>query len=219
MKEKLLNALEWFYKSFIWLFIVLLGLDILTKQIILHCDAVEGTVISNWGFVHISYVLNKNAAFGIGADNPDVSRTIYLIVASLVSIGLVTYLIMKRKEMKLFIRACLVLVITGAIGNMIDRIFYGSIEYGTSRLFTGSVVDWIDFYWFWSFNFNIADCCIVIAAFMLVIYVIVAEVKDLIARRNAEVAQENNAKSIEQSINEDENDVDNDVDNDSDSSN
>lgn len=186
MKEKLLNALEWFYKSFIWLFIVLLGLDILTKQIILHCDAVEGTVISNWGFVHISYVLNKNAAFGIGADNPDVSRTIYLIVASLVSIGLVTYLIMKRKEMKLFIRACLVLVITGAIGNMIDRIFYGSIEYGTSRLFTGSVVDWIDFYWFWPFVFNIADCCIVIAAFMLIIYIIVSEVKEMLERRKAE---------------------------------
>ena len=186
MKEKLLNALEWFYKSFIWLFVVLLGLDILTKQIILHCDAVEGTVISNWGFVHISYVLNKNAAFGIGADNPDVSRTIYLIVASLVSIGLVTYLIMKRKEMKLFIRACLVLVVTGAIGNMIDRIFYGSIEYGTSSLFSGSVVDWIDFYWFWPFVFNIADCCIVIAAFMLIIYIIVSEVKEMLERRKAE---------------------------------
>ena len=186
MKEKIINGLKWFYKSFIWLFIVLLGIDILTKQIILHSGFSEGNIVSDWKFVHISYVLNTNAAFGIGASNPDVSRTIYLVVASLVSIGLIVYLILKRKEMKLFIRACLVLVVTGAIGNMIDRIFYGPMEYGTSSLFTGSVVDWIDFYWFWPFVFNIADCCIVIAAFMLVIYIIVGEVKEMLERRKAE---------------------------------
>ena len=205
MKEKLINALKWFYKSFIWLFVVLLGLDILTKQIILHCGAEEGSVISNWGFVHISYVLNKNAAFGIGADNPDVSRTIYLIVATLVSIGLTVYLIMKRKDMKLFIRACLVLVVTGAIGNMIDRIFYGPIEYGKARLFAGSVVDWIDFYWFWPFVFNIADCCIVIAAFMLIIYIIVTEVKEMLERRKAENVQVKTLSKSEQERLEEEN--------------
>ena len=187
MKEKLLSALKWFYRSFIWLFIVLLALDIITKQIILSFHQEAGSLISDWGFVHISYVLNTNAAFGLGANNPDVSRTIYLIVATLVSIGLVTYLIVKRKETKLFVRATLVMVVTGALGNVIDRVFYGPIEYGTNSLFTGSVVDWIDFYWFWPFVFNIADCCIVIAAFMLIIYVIIGEVKDVKARRQAEV--------------------------------
>ena len=131
--------------------------------------------------------VNENAAFGIGASDPNVSRTIYLIVASLVTIGLVAYLIWKRKGMKLYIRACLVLIVAGALGNMIDRIFYGPLEYADATgLFTGAVVDWIDFYWFWSFNFNIADSCIVVAAFMLIIYIIVTEVKDVIARRKAE---------------------------------
>ena len=189
MKQKILKGLKWFYRSFIWLFIVLLALDIVTKQIILSFNQTPGTVISDWKFVHISYVLNTNAAFGLGADNPDVSRTIYLIAATVVSIGLVIYLITKRKDMNLLIRASLVMVVTGAFGNMIDRIFYGPIEYGVDRLFAGSVVDWIDFYWFWPFVFNIADCCIVIAAFMLVIYVIVVEVKELIARRKAEQAE------------------------------
>ena len=190
MKEKLLSALKWFYKSFIWLFIVLLGLDILSKQLILAAGALPGTTIADWGIVRISYVLNENAAFGIGASDPTVSRTIYLIVATLVSAGLVFYMIWKRKEMKLFIRACLVLIVTGALGNMIDRIFYGPLEYADATgLFSGSVVDWIDFYWFWSFNFNIADCCIVIAAFMLIIYIIVIEVKEMIAKRKAEPAE------------------------------
>ena len=209
MKEKILFALKWFYKSFIWLFIVLLGLDILSKQLILAAGAVPGTTIADWGIVRISYVLNENAAFGIGASNPDVSRTIYLIVATLVSAGIIFYLIWKRKETKLFIRACLVLVVTGAIGNMIDRIFYGPLEYADATgLFSGSVVDWIDFYWFWSFNFNVADCCIVIAAFMLIIYVIVVEVKEMIAKRNAEVTMEKDAEKLEKEDEIDSDDVD-----------
>ena len=206
MKEKLLSALKWFYKSFIWLFIVLLGLDILSKQLILAAGALPGTTIADWGIVRISYVLNENAAFGIGASDPTVSRTIYLIVATLVSAGLVFYMIWKRKEMKLYIRACLVLIVTGALGNMIDRIFYGPLEYaGATGLFSGSVVDWIDFYWFWSFNFNIADCCIVIAAFMLIIYIIVTEVKEMIAKRNAEIAMEKDLPYEEKQEENDEN--------------
>ena len=206
MKEKLLSALKWFYKSFIWLFIVLLGLDILSKQLILAAGALPGTTIADWGIVRISYVLNENAAFGIGASDPTVSRTIYLIVATLVSAGLVFYMVWKRKEMKLFIRACLVLIVTGALGNMIDRIFYGPLEYADATgLFSGSVVDWIDFYWFWSFNFNIADCCIVIAAFMLIIYIIVTEVKEMIAKRNAEIAMEKDLPEEEKKEETDEN--------------
>ena len=206
MKEKLLSALKWFYKSFIWLFIVLLGLDILSKQLILAAGALPGTTIADWSIVRISYVLNENAAFGIGLKKPEDSRLVYLIVATLVSTGLVFYMIWKRKEMKLFIRACLVLIVTGALGNMIDRIFYGPLEYADATgLFSGSVVDWIDFYWFWSFNFNIADCCIVIAAFMLIIYIIVTEVKEMIAKRNAEIAMEKDLPEEENKEETDEN--------------
>ena len=179
MKEKLLNGLKWLFKSYIWLGVLLLAIDIITKQIIMHSGVTPPGIVAKWGFVNITYVLNTKAAFGIGADNPDVSRTIYLIVATLISAGLITYLILKRKDMKLFIRAALIMVVTGAIGNMIDRIFYGSLQ-GGRALFGGAVVDWIDFYWIpgWVWNFNIADSCIVVAAFMLIIYIIVIEVKD-----------------------------------------
>ena len=178
MKEKLIKYLKVFYQSFIWLFIVLLAIDIITKQIIMNSGVSAPGLIADWVFVRISYVQNPNAAFGLGADNPVVSRVIYLIVASIVSIGLITYLITKRKETKLYIRACLVLIVTGAIGNMIDRIFYAKSDY--------CVVDWIDFYWFWPFVFNIADSCIVVSAFMLIIYMIVGEVKEMMAKRQRE---------------------------------
>lgn len=188
MKEKFINASKWLFRSFIWLFVILLAVDIVTKQIIIHSGVEPYSQVADWGFVHINYVLNYNAAFGLGASDHTVSRIIYLVVASIVSVGLITYLIVKRKDMKLFIRACLVLIITGAIGNMIDRIFYAPYY---------AVVDWIDFYWFWSYNFNIADCCIVIAAFMLIIYLIVTEVKEMIARRNAEVKMVKDNKTEE----------------------
>ncbi|MBQ6731029.1 MAG: signal peptidase II [Bacilli bacterium] len=188
MKKKIIQGLKWFFRSYIWLGVVLLGLDIFTKQLMMHLPNDNG-LIANWGFVHISFTLNEGAAFGIGTGNPVANRIIYLVVATLISAGLTTYLVLKRKDMKLYIRACLIMVITGAVGNMIDRIFYGPLQ-GEVGLFTGKVVDWIDFYWFWGYIFNIADCCIVIAAFMLIIYVIVGEVKDAIARRNAEVSNE-----------------------------
>ena len=188
MKEKLLNALKKIYRSYIWLGVLLLVIDIITKQIIMHSgiEPNSGKLVANWGFVHINYILNPNAAFGIGVSNEDLSRAIYLIVATLISAGIITYLVMKRKETKLYVRACLILVITGAVGNMIDRIFYGPLQGAKNPLFSGMVVDWIDFYWFWGYIFNIADCCIVIAAFMLIIYIIVLEVKDYMAKRKVE---------------------------------
>ena len=197
MKEKLLNGLKWLFKSYIWLGVLLLAIDIITKQIIMHSGVTPPGIVAKWGFVNITYVLNTKAAFGIGADNPDVSRTIYLIVATLISAGLITYLILKRKDMKLFIRAALIMVVTGAIGNMIDRIFYGGLQ-GGRALFGGAVVDWIDFYWIpgWVWNFNIADSCIVVAAFMLIIYIIVIEVKDYREKNKNKVKTVNDPQKV-----------------------
>jgi len=198
MKEKLLSGLKWFYKSYIWLGVLLLAIDIITKQIVMHSGVTPPGIVAKWGFVNITYVLNTKAAFGIGADNPDVSRTIYLIVATLISAGLITYLILKRKDTKLFIKASLIMVITGAIGNMIDRIFYGGLQ-GGRALFGGAVVDWIDFSCilpFWVWNFNIADSCIVVAAFMLIVYIIVAEVKDYREKNKNKVKTVNDGQKV-----------------------
>ena len=195
MKENLLKGLKWFYQSFIWLAVLLLAIDIITKQVIMASGMTAPALIADWGFVHISYVLNPNAAFGFGTGNEVANRIIYLIVATLISAGLITYLILKRKETKLFVRAALVMVVTGAIGNMIDRVFYGPLQ-GKTGLFSGKVVDWIDFHWFWPYVFNIADCCIVIAAFMLIIYIIVAEVKDYREKNKNKVKTVNDGQKV-----------------------
>ena len=74
MKEKLLFGLKWFFNSFIWLGILLLAIDIVTKQIIMHSGVTAPGIVAEWGFVNITYIQNPNAAFGLGASDPALSR-------------------------------------------------------------------------------------------------------------------------------------------------
>ena len=178
MKEKLTKVLKWFLDSYIWLFVILLALDIVTKNIIVHYGpklAIEPVVLIP-NFLRISYTINQNVAFGMSLGSPLANRIVFSIVALLVSIGLVVYMVMKWDKLRKLYRAIMMMILTGAIGNVIDRLFY-SAEYLNAGGAQG-VVDWIDFYGIWQFNFNIADCAVVIAAFIMIITMIVLEVKD-----------------------------------------
>ena len=58
----------------------------------------------------------------------------------------------------MFINICLLLVVAGGIGNVIDRIMYGYVVDFIEPLFVDFAV------------FNFADCCITVGAFMLIGY-------------------------------------------------
>lgn len=147
----------------------MLALDITTKLLVSKYINVGDSIVLIPGFLRISHVLNFKAAFGIGVGKEIVDRIIYIVIASIAAIGLTTYFIVRYNKTKPFVRGCLMLILTGAIGNLIDRLFYGP-EY--------AVIDFIDFYGIWDFVFNIADCGVVIGAILLIIYIIVEEVKD-----------------------------------------
>ena len=178
MKEKILKGLKWFFRSYIWLFALLLVIDIVTKQVVMH-NMTEGQsiVLIPKDVLKITLVFNRAAAFGIGFDNPAINRWLYVAIASLATIGIVQYLIRKFKEIPLYVRACLMLVLTGAVGNLIDRLFYSASNY--------YVVDWINFFdnALWHWVFNIADAGVVIGAFMLIGYIIYSEVKEYKAKK------------------------------------
>jgi signal peptidase II len=77
-------------------------------------------------------------AFGI-----EIGGRLFLTVFSfLASIGIFYYIYHLRKE-PLIVRLTLAMILGGAIGNLIDRIFYGVI-FGEAPLFYGKVVDFID---------------------------------------------------------------------------
>ena len=180
MKTKILSACRWFFASFIWLGILLLVADIVSKNVVVNAHnsgalPVDGTILIP-GFLRIQYIINNHFVFGLDLFKNDVAtRVVFVIVALGVSAGIIFFLIKKWGKINKFYKACLMMVIAGAIGNSIDRIFYTSNYLGSSV--TG-VVDWIDFYGVWGFHFNIADVAVVVAAFMLIIYMIVMEIID-----------------------------------------
>lgn len=105
------------------------------------------------GYLNLIYVENRGAAFGMFRDK----KIILVGFTSIVVIGLIYYLF-KNKGKDKIIDLCLSLVIAGAIGNLIDRIY---LNY---------VVDFIHFYIKNIFDwpvFNFADIYVSVGAVLL----------------------------------------------------
>ena len=97
---------------------------------------------------HITYIENPGAAFGILANQ----RILFLILTALIT-GIMVYLYLNLRNKKSVAALSLGLVISGAIGNFIDRFIQGT------------VTDMFDFR-IWPV-FNIADICICIGIALL----------------------------------------------------
>ncbi len=126
-------------------------------------------VIGN--LVRITYTENPGIAFGIEFGNK-FFITFFALVAAII---IFVYLYKVRNE-NFALRLSLGMILGGAIGNLIDRIFYGVIfNYG--KIFHGRVIDFIDIDFFdikifgyhidrWPI-FNIADASVTIGVLIL----------------------------------------------------
>ena len=136
-----------------------------------------GQMIPVWGdFFRFTFVENPGMAFGY---DPGSSFKLIISIFSLVaSIGLVFYLFAIRNK-SLSLRIAIALILGGAIGNLIDRTFYG-VLFDYAPLFYGKVVDFFDFDFFnftlfgrsydrWPV-FNIADAAVTIGVLILVLF-------------------------------------------------
>lgn len=98
-----------------------------------------GTTIPIFGdFLRLTYIENPGMAFGIDIGG----KLFFSIFSILASIGILIYLYKARDENLLF-RISLAMILGGAVGNLIDRVFYGVI-FNEGPLFFGKVVDFID---------------------------------------------------------------------------
>jgi signal peptidase II len=143
---------------YIGIIISLIILDQLSKYFALNYLAHVGSIPIIENIFHLTYVENRGAAFGMLQGH----IIIFVIVASIATIGGLYYL-HTNKDLKFIAKASIVLIISGAIGNLIDRI----------RL--GFVVDYFDFRIFWQYVFNVADVYVVVGTILLCIYVIFFE--------------------------------------------
>lgn len=117
----------------------------------------QGTLPVIQDFFSLTYVENNGASFGIFQDG----RVFFIIVTSIVLLVGAVFMIKTRKTQTTFLKVSLALVIGGAIGNFIDRIFIGYVR--DIFDFSGFGFPWI---------FNVADACLVVGAILLGIYVL-----------------------------------------------
>ena len=137
--------------------LLLVGIDQLSKILALkYLKNVESIPIIQNMF-HLTYVENRGAAFGMFQNN----QIVFIIVAVVASIVGLYYIY--KKKLNLLGNISIVLIISGAIGNLIDRV----------RL--GFVVDYFDFRFIWDYVFNVADIFVVVGTILLCIYIIVFE--------------------------------------------
>jgi signal peptidase II len=143
----------------IWVPIVIVALDQLTKAIVRSMLPLHASVTVVPGFMDFTHVRNTGAAFGLlnAADFRFKTVLIGVIaVAALVGVGIYAASLARHEIMA---RVGLALIIGGAAGNLIDRVVIGS------------VVDFVDVYWrthhFWAFN--VADSAITVGAAVMIL--------------------------------------------------
>lgn len=178
--DKFKKSLKWFFNSFIWLGLLLLIIDLVSKLLVVANHEYilsTGGIVLIPNFLRINYIINNKMVFGISLGSDTANRAIFCVAALLIVTGLIIFLIKKWGKLNKYYKACIMMILAGAIGNVIDRLFYSPAFLGND---VNGVVDWIDFYGIWSFNFNIADSAVVVAAFMLIIYMIVVDIIEYI---------------------------------------
>lgn len=122
----------------------------------IHKNLAFMTYLDIFPFFKIVHFQNKGAAFSFLHDAAGWQRY-FLITVSMIAIVVIPFFIKKNKKEPLALWS-FTFILAGAIGNLIDRIYYGY------------VIDFIylhvnDFYWP---AFNTADSFITIGAFLLI---------------------------------------------------
>ena len=143
--------------SLFFLFLLLVILDQVTKSLVINFfDLYESVTV--FPLVNLTFVVNYGFAFGI-LNNPSLNQILVSLVILLI-IAYFLYLLIKTQD-KIF-QFTLTLILAGALGNFIDRIF------------RGFVIDFIDIYigkYHWP-AFNIADSCITLGFIVLMINIL-----------------------------------------------
>ena len=183
------------HKVAIWT-IVLVLIDQAVKMLV-HANLEVGDKIQVFSWFNLCYVENPGFAFGMQLGSGGGSIDWGKIVLSLFRLAMIgalgygiNYLIKKGNEVPKGVLVGAVLIFAGAIGNMVDCLFYGLfIEAQGTGFLTGKVIDmvhlplfkwescpsWLDFLvggdgYFFGAVFNVADAYISCAVVYLLIF-------------------------------------------------
>jgi len=142
--------------------------DQVTKMLIMKNFALYEQQNIIPGFFNLVYVTNTGAAFGFLAGGKSWLRQLFFVSVAIVALGVIVFAYGHlKKQSRLFVYA-LGLIAGGAIGNLIDRLRFGS------------VVDFLDFYlgsYHWP-AFNAADSAITIGVGLFLLGTLLQHAKE-----------------------------------------
>lgn len=142
--------------------VLFLALDQITKYIVMTNMELGQTVGFIDGVLDFTYIHNDGGAWGMLGGY----RWLLLALTAVMMLVIVILMIRNGKKSKLFFWAGS-LIISGGLGNMIDRIFRG-----------GEVIDFLHATFIDFPVFNIADCAVVIGAGLLILYFVIDMIKE-----------------------------------------
>ena len=136
----------------LWIIITIAGilLDQLSKLLVVRNMYLYESIPLWKGVLHITYIQNRGAAFGMLADQ----RWVFLIVSSITIVAMLVFLILTKSRNPLLLSS-VAMILSGGIGNMIDR------------LALGYVVDMIEVRLINFAVFNVADSFVCVGAAIL----------------------------------------------------
>ena len=159
MNFRILSRFE--YLLYIGIVSIGILLDQLTKWLAVKFLMPIDTCPLLQDILHLTYTENRGAAFGMLANN----RWVFLIISTIAILGMIFYLFSGLSEGRLA-GISLAMLISGGIGNMIDRIFLGY------------VVDFIDFRLINFAIFNGADSFVCVGAGLLILSLVLDIIKE-----------------------------------------
>ena len=138
------------YKLLLFGTLIILVVDQYTKFLVRSNFELHETLPVIEGFFNITFIFNRGAAFSFLSDvgSPWVGRM--FIIVAFIAIAVILAIYREIEDENRALKSALVLILGGAAGNLVDR------------LFLGKVTDFLDFYianHHWPV-FNIADSCI-----------------------------------------------------------
>ena len=137
-------------------------LDQITKILALQHLAPVGSLPLWENVLHLTYVENTGAAFGMLKDH----RWVFLVISTVALGGMIVYMFLNKTKLPLETTA-VAFIVGGGIGNMIDR------------LTRGFVVDFVDVKCIphWNYIFNVADIFVCVGCGLFILYVLLFETK------------------------------------------
>ena len=154
--------------NYLFLFIIssaLIVIDQYTKFMVTLHIPLNYSIRVVEGFFNLTHIRNSGVAFGIFSGQQSELKPYLLIFVSVVAIVAILAIFHQTAKEKRFVRTGLILIFSGAIGNLIDRVIHKE------------VIDFVDFFiknHHWP-AFNVADSCITIGVLFMAVDMFVGD--------------------------------------------